>query len=111
VPAQRFGRHLPRRREHRQGDRQVEPRAFLTQLGGRKVDGDPPHRPFELGRRDPGANAFLGFLAGTVGQADDRERRHTELQVGLDLDAAGVEPYERVRDGTCEHTSKLGAKP
>jgi hypothetical protein len=31
--------------------------------------------------------------------------------VGLDLDAAGVEPYERVRDGAGEHTSKLGANP
>jgi hypothetical protein len=31
--------------------------------------------------------------------------------VGLDLDAAGVEPYKRVRDGAGEHTSKLGANP
>jgi hypothetical protein len=111
VPAQRLGRQLPRRREHRQGDRQIEPRALLTQLGGRKVDRDPPHRPLELGRRDPGANAFLRLLAGAIGEADDRERRHTELQVGLDLDAAGVEPYKRVRDGAGEHTSKLGASP
>jgi hypothetical protein len=28
--------------------------------------------------------------------------------VGLDLDAAGVEPYEGVGDGASEHTSKLG---
>jgi len=108
VSAERLGRHLPRGGEHGQRDRQVEPRAFLAQLGRRKVDRDPPHRPLELGRGDSGTNAFLRLLAGTVGEADDRERRHAELQVGLDLDAAGVEPYEGVRDGASEHTSKLG---
>ena len=57
----------------------------------------------------PRADALLRLLAGAVGEADDRERRHAELEVRLDLDAAGVEADERVRDGAGEHTSKLGA--
>ena len=108
VPAERLGRHLARGGQHGQSNRQVETRALLAQLGWRKVDRDPPHRPLELGRGDSGANAFFRLLAGAVGEADDRERRHPELQVSLDLNSTGIEPDERVRDGAGEHTSKLG---
>src|SRR4029079_870006 len=44
-----------------------------------------------------------------VGEADDREGGNAELKVRLDLDAAGVQADERVRDGAGEHTSQLGA--
>ncbi len=108
VAAERFRGNLPRGREHRQRDRQVEAGSFLPELGGREVDGDPPRRPLELGRGDPGADSFLGLLTGAVGEPDDRERRDAELQVRLDLDPARVESDERVRDGACEHMTTLG---
>ena len=103
VTAERFGRHLPRGRQHRQGDRQVEAGPFLPELGRREVDGDPPDRPLELGGGYPGPNALLRLLAGAIGQADYREARNAELEVRLDLDAACVEPDQRVRDRPCEH--------
>jgi hypothetical protein len=53
----------------------------------------------------------LRLLAGAVSQPDDRETRLTELDVGFDLDAACVEPDERVRDGACEHASMEAPHP
>ena len=43
---------LVRRSQHREGDREVEPRALLAQSRRRQVDRDPPHGKLELGRRD-----------------------------------------------------------
>ena len=102
-----LGRNLTRRRQHGQRDRQVEAGALLPQLGRRQIDRDPPHGPLELRGRDPRADALLRLLAGAVGQPDDRERRHPELEVRLDLDAASVEPDQRVRDRPCEHASNV----
>jgi hypothetical protein len=51
---------------------------------------------------------MLRFLTGAVGQADDRERRRTALQVRFDLDAARIEADERMRDRACEHVVTLG---
>ena len=34
---------------------------------------------------------MLRFLAGSVDETDERERRHRVLDVGLDLDAARLE--------------------
>ena len=48
VPTERLRRDLPRGRQHRQSNWEVEPRPFLAQLGGREVDRDPAHRPLEL---------------------------------------------------------------
>jgi hypothetical protein len=56
---------------------------------------------------DAGADAVLGFLAGTVGQADDGEARHPAVDVRLDLDAARLETDEGVGDGAREHASTL----
>jgi hypothetical protein len=52
----------------------------------------------------------LGFLAGAVDEADERERRNRILDMGLDLDAARLEADEGERDCVCEHTSTLRAK-
>ena len=109
VPVERLGRHLIGGGEHRQRDRQVEPRPLLAQRRRRKVDRDAPlRRPLELGGRDPAADALLRLLAGAVGETDDRERRQPLLQVRLDLDAARVDADERVGDGAREHVLTLG---
>jgi hypothetical protein len=54
---------------------------------------------------------FLRFLARAVGKTDDREGRHTLLQMRFHLDPARIDADERVGDGACEHTVTLGGKP
>src|SRR5438477_13034527 len=57
-PLERASRHLLRCSEQSEGDRQVEARAFLPQLGRREVDRDAPRRKVQLSRGDPAANAL-----------------------------------------------------
>jgi len=110
VAAERVRRELPGRGEHRQGDGHVEARPLLAESGGCKVDGQPAARPLELGGGDPAADAVLRLLAGSVGEADDREGGRAALQVRLDLDAARVEADESVGDRAGEHVVTLGDK-
>ena len=107
MAAERFWGHLPRRRQQRECDRQVESGSFLAQLGRGEVDRDARRRPLELRGRDPAAHAVLRLLAGSVGEPGDREPGDAVLDVGLDVDAARVEPDQGVGDGSCEHVVNL----
>ena len=60
-------------------------------------------RPLELGGRDPRADALLRLLAGAVGQADDRERGHAELEVRLHLHPPRLEPDHGMGDRPRQH--------
>ena len=104
VLGEPLGRKLPRRRQHRERDREVEAGSFLAQTGGSEVDGDPLQRPFELRGADAAADAVLGLGAGAVGEPDDREAREAAVDVRLDLDAPRLEADERVGDGAREHS-------
>ncbi len=53
---------------------------------------------------------MLRLLARAVGEPDDGEAREAELEVGLDLDLARLEPDESVGDRACEHPSTMGTK-
>ena len=110
MPGERARRQLMRGGQHRQRDREIEPRSLLAKVGGREVDGDPAQRPLELGGRDSAAHALLGLLACAVGEADDRERRHAALEVGFDFDAARIEADEGVGDSSREHLATVGAE-
>src|SRR6185437_10156642 len=107
VPVELRSRQLTRRAEHGERDRQVEPGAFLAELRRRKVDGDPAVREVELGGGDAAPDTFTRFLAGLVGQADDREARQPVANVRLDVDAARLEADESVSDRAREHGSTL----
>ncbi len=107
MAGERSGGDLPRRRQDRERDRQVEAGALLAQARRREVDGDAPDGPLELGRGDADADALLRLLAGPVGQADDREAGNAELEMRLDLDATRLEADERVRDRPREHGSTV----
>jgi len=97
-------RHLSRGRQHRQGDREVEARSFLAQARRSEVDRDPTVEwPLQRARRDSAPNPMFRLLAGTVGQADDREPRHAALEVRLDLHPPRLETDESVGDGAREH--------
>src|SRR5918997_6030011 len=51
------------------------------------------------------------LLTGPVCQTDDREARHTVLEVRLNLDLPSLEPDERMRDGAPQHgTDGMGQK-
>src|SRR6266545_5469663 len=110
MPFQPLGRHLPRRGEDRERDRQVEAGALLPQAGGRKVDGDARPRPLPLSRGDAAADPLLRLLAGTVGEPDDREARDPALEMRLDLDPARIEADEGVRDSAREHAFEATAE-
>ena len=107
VPLELVARHLPRRGEHGERDRQVEAGALLPQLRRREVDGDAAARELELGGRDPAADSLARLVQRLVGEPDDRERGHAVLDVRLHLDTARLETDERMGDRACEHTSTL----
>ena len=112
VLLEALARDLRRRGEHRQRDREIEPRPFLSQRRRREIDRDRALRPFEQRRVDPAPNAMLRLLARTVGEPDDRERREiARAEVCLDLDTPRLEADERERDGAAEHASTVRAKP
>jgi hypothetical protein len=50
---------------------------------------------------------MLCLLTGAIAQADERECGHAALEMSLDVDAAGIEPDQRVRGGSREHVAKL----
>ena len=110
VPTQAVPRELSRSNEDGECDRQIEPGSLLPKPGGSEVDRDTPHRPLQLRRCDPAANAVLRFLAGTVSEADDREPRHAPLEVGFHFDASGIEPDDCERDRAREHAFTLGGQ-
>ena len=74
-PRDRVLRHRAHDRQQAERDRQVEMAAFLGQIGGRKVDGDPLRRQGQAHGEQRGAHAFAAFRHRLVGQADDGERR------------------------------------
>ena len=92
-----------RRREHGEGDRQVEAGALLSQGRGRKVHGDPVARPLQLGCDDAGAHTVLRLLARAVGEPDDGEAGQATLDARLDLHPSRVESDESVGDRAREH--------
>ena len=106
VPVQALARDLVRRREHRDGDRQVEAGAFLPQASRREVHRDPVPRPLETCRGHARPHSVLRLLARAVGEADDREARQSALDVRLHLHASRVETDESVGDRAREHTTE-----
>src|SRR5581483_8866231 len=101
-------RQLPRSRQQSKRDREVETGAFLPQLGRCEVDGDAARREAQLGGGDPASDPLTRFLAGAIGEADDREAGNAVANVRLDVDASRLEADERMRDRACKHGSRLG---
>ena len=97
ASAQRSSRsaELPGGGEQRRGDREVEPRAGLAQVGRREVGGDPLQRELEAAVDERRPHALARLAHGGVGQADDRERGQAAMDVDLDPDRAGLDAVQR----------------
>lgn len=68
---QRIGGNGAEGGHQRQGDRQIEMRAFFRQIGGRQIDGYPFGRQRQAGGMEGGLHALAAFGHRLVGQADD----------------------------------------
>jgi hypothetical protein len=84
----------PHRCQQAERDRQVEMAAFLQQIGGGEVDGDPLRRQAEPHRRQGCAHPLAALGDGLVGQADDGEGRHPVRHLHLDGDVEDVDALE-----------------
>ena len=69
--------------------------AFLRQVGGREVDGDPPRRQREAGGDQRRAHPLARLRDRLVREADDIERRQSGRDLHLDVDGAGLDALER----------------
>ena len=83
------------RRHQAERDRQIVVAAFLRQVGGREVDGDPPRRQREARGDQRRAHPLARLRHGLVRQADDVERRQPGRDLHLDVDGAGLDALER----------------
>ena len=108
VAVELLDRHLPGRSQQRERDRQVERRPLFLQARRGEIDGDLALRPVALGGANAAPDAVLRLLARAIGEPDDREARDLADGLGLDLDAARLEPDQRMRDHSCEHVARLG---
>jgi hypothetical protein len=69
--------------------------AFLRQVGGREVDGDPPRRQRQARGDQRRAHPLARLRHGLVRQADDVKRRQARRDLHLDVDGAGLDALER----------------
>ena len=76
----------------------------LRRPAGARLTTTRPGGHAQLGRGNSAADSLLRFLAGAIGQPDDRQGGLSFRKVGFDLDAARFEPDERMSDRASEHS-------
>ena len=81
-------------------------RAFLGQVGGRQVDGDPLGWQRDGQRLKGGADPFLGLGHRLVGQADEGEGGRAGGDGALHLDQAGLDAFEGDGIGAGGHPAR-----
>ena len=94
--------------DHGERDREVERRSLLPLRGRSQIDRDSAAGPPALRRAHTAPHPVLRLLAGAVGQPHDREARDSVEHLGLDLDPAGLEADERMRERASEHVATIG---
>ncbi len=106
-PVERLGRNLLRGGEDAHGDRQVETRPLLAQIGRSEVDHDLAARHLATGILEGRADALLALLDGVVRQSDQKEAQLSGRgDVDLDRDRHGVDAC----DGSCCDTDEHGLR-
>ena len=89
--------------EERERDRQVEVRAFLGEVGGGEVDGDPLRGQREAHGGHRRAHPLLGLADRLVGEADEVEGRQAGGDGALHLDEARLHALKCHRVGARDH--------
>ncbi len=82
---------LAGRRQHPQGNRQVERGALLADVGRGEVHRDPFQRKRVPGVGERRVHPLASFFYGALRQAHGRKRRQAVRDVGLDVDQVGVD--------------------
>jgi hypothetical protein len=93
--------------EDAEGDGQVDGGAFLAEVGGGEVDGDPIGRKDNACVPDRGANALATLPYRLVRQTDGRERRKAAGDVDLDAHERCFHTDERGGQHTREHDTSV----
>ncbi len=106
--------HLPAfddagRGQDTEGDRQVERRARLADVGRRQVDRDAVRREFEAGIPDGAPHPVAALADARVGQSDHREGREAERHVHFHVDREGLDAEDRGAAEAGEHVRRRAA--
>ena len=98
--------------QDRERDGQVEAGPLLALARRRQVHGDPHRRELVGGGADAAAHPLARLLDGPIGQPHHREGgRGAALDVGLDVDAAGIDARDPEAGGasrSCGHATEAG---
>ena len=104
-----LGRNLRAGRQQPNRDGQVEARARLAHVRGRKVHGQPLLREVERRVEQRGPHALARLADRTVRQAHEREGGQTPPHVHLDRDLLGMDSVEREGGDRGEHRGEAPA--
>ena len=103
MVAELFGRNLIGGGEQRHGEREVEARAGLAEIGRCQVCGQPLQRELELRVQERRPHPFAGLPHRRVWKADDGERGEPATDVDLDGHLDAVDPVDRECGDAGEH--------
>ncbi len=89
--------------EQGQGDEQVEMAAFLENVGGRQVDGNPFRRQGQAQGGQRGAHPLAAFGDGLVGQPDNGEGGQARRYLHLNIDIEHFDAQKSYRVDVRDH--------
>ena len=91
---ERIRRNRADRRHQPERNGQIVMAAFLRQVRGREIDGDPARRQRQPRGDQRRAHPLARLRHRLVGQADDGERRQPGRDLHLHVDGAGLDPLK-----------------
>ena len=89
--------------EHRNRNRQIEPRATLAFATRGKIHGDASIGPREPARQEGGAHTVAALATHLIGLTDDGETGQSDADVYLDIDTAANDAKQRGRTRRRKH--------
>jgi len=92
---ERGRRNLTGRREDPEGNREIEDRSLLAEVGRSKVHRDPPNRHLIPGMPHGRPNSFTRLPHSCIRQPHDRKHGNAWADINLHLHGRGLEPHHR----------------
>jgi hypothetical protein len=96
-----------RGRDHAEGDRQIEARTFLFDIGRREIDRGAPARPKIAAVADRGRDPIAAFFHCRIRQSHDHDVRIAVRGVNLDLDFVSIDTEDGGGVDPGEHEARL----